>query len=95
MKGSKDQSALLLRLKQGSWIDLFVFLLIPDLDFISVLGNKKIQTFLMLVGNEEHGATSTNGIQWAQKQCNTNHLWDFNLFCVFFYKTLILLPAIP
>lgn len=63
MKGRRDQNALLLRLKQDSWIDLIVFLFIPDLDFISVLGNKKIYTFLMLVGDQEHKATLTTGIQ--------------------------------
>lgn len=94
MIGSRDQNALLLRWKQNSWIDLFVFLFTPDLDFILVLGNKKIQTFLMLVGYHEHGATLRNGIQGPRSNVIQNHFWDFNLSCVF-YKTLILLPAIP
>lgn len=95
MKGSRDQNALLLRLKQDSWIDLIVFLFIPDLDFISVLGNKKIQTFLMLVGDQEHGAILTTGIQGPRSNVIQNYIWDFNLSCGFFYKPLILLTAIP
>lgn len=81
MTGWKDQNALLLRLKKDSWIDFIVFLIIPDLNFISVLGKKKIQTFLMLVGDQEHGATLTTGIQGPGINVIQNHFWDFNLSC--------------
>lgn len=85
MTGRKDENALLLILKQDSWIDLAVFLSIPDLDFISVLGNKNIQIFLMLVSDlaKLHGATLTTGIQGPRSNVIQNPLWDFNLFCDF------------
>lgn len=83
MTGRKDENALLLILKQDSWIDLTVFLSIPDLDFISVLGNKNIQIFLRLVSDQGHGATLTTGIQGPRSNVMQNPLRDFNLFCDF------------
>lgn len=79
----------LLRQKQDSWIDLIVFLFIPDLDFKSVLRNKEIQTFLLLVSDQEHGTTLTTGIQGPRSNV-IKIIFGILIWLVwFFYELLI------